>query len=115
MADTSNRNISVEEKEVDSKKDDGNADNIINEKTTVREQQVEQEEEEQEDIDDDEYIEFKTEMDDLLKELNKKGDYLTDFNVEFEKLIKSMASSHENELRVERKCRKLTSEISKVK
>ena len=108
MADNNN-NIPVEEKEADSKQDD--PDDTANVDGGAEENPVDEEEDE----DDEEYIKFRTDMDDMLKELNDKGDYLTDFNVEFEKLIKSMASSHDNEVRVDRKCRKLTSEISKVK
>ena len=86
MADNNN-NIPVEEKEADSKQDD--PDDTANVDGGAEENPVDEEEDE----DDEEYIKFRTDMDDMLKELNDKGDYLTDFNVEFEKLIKSMASS----------------------
>eukprot|EP00945_MAST-04E_sp_MAST-4E-sp1_P006352 g6352.t1 len=68
-----------------------------------------------EEVDDEEYQKFQEEMTKTMVEMAAKGDFMKEFNGEFEKLMKSMMSSHENEVRVERKCRKLTLEISKAK
>lgn len=101
---------SLESKEVDGKVDDSNVPN----ETGRKEDQVEGDDVESEE-EDEAYVSFKSNMGGVLKELEEKGDIMTDFTVEFEKLVKSMASSHENELRVDRKCRKLSSEIAKVR
>jgi chromosome segregation ATPase len=64
---------------------------------------------------DGEYLQFRDEMSKVLVDISQQGDFMGDFNEEFEKLMKSMMTSHENEMRVDRKCRKLSLEISKAK